>query len=103
MYSFSFALDLPKQKNNIDCAVYTCIYALVLPNRFQSVAVTSLLAARYYMAMMALEMTPEEYDSTRLPLDNTVEINKQKLSSLFHQSIKGKALSTMIFIVSRSM
>ena len=103
VYSFSFALDLPKQKNNIDCVVYTCIYALVLPNRFQSVAVTSLLAARYYIGMVALEITPEEYDSTRLPLDNTVEINKQKLSSLFHQPIKGKALSTMIFIVSRSM
>ena len=29
--------------------------------------------------MMALEITPEEYKSTRLPLDNTVEINKQRL------------------------
>ena len=28
---------------------------------------------------MALEITPEEYKSTRLPLDNTVEINKQRL------------------------
>ena len=29
--------------------------------------------------MMALEITPEEYKSTRLPLGNTVEINKQRL------------------------
>ena len=28
---------------------------------------------------MALEITPEEYKSTRLPLDNTAEINKQRL------------------------
>ena len=71
-WSFLFALDIPKQKNNIDCGVYTCIYALALANRIQSVAVTSLLTARYYIAMMALEITPEEYNSTRFPLDNTV-------------------------------
>ena len=29
--------------------------------------------------MMALEITPEEYNSSRLPLDNAVEINKQRL------------------------
>ena len=29
--------------------------------------------------MMALEVTPEKYNSSRLPLDNTVEINKQRL------------------------
>ena len=78
-WSFSFALDLPKQKNNIDCEVYTSIYALALANRLQSGAVTSLLTARYYIAMMALEVTREEYSSTRLPLDYTVEINKQRL------------------------
>ena len=47
-WSFSFALDIPK--NNIDCGVYTCIYALALTNRLQLVAVTSLLTARYYIA-----------------------------------------------------
>ena len=68
-----------KQKNNIDCGVYACIYALALANRLQSVAVTSVLTARYYIAMVALEITPHEYSSTRLPLDNTVQINKQRL------------------------
>ena len=29
--------------------------------------------------MMTLEITPEEYNSSRLPLDNAVEINKQRL------------------------
>ena len=29
----SFALDIPKQKNNIECGVYTCIYSLSLANR----------------------------------------------------------------------
>ena len=76
-WSFSFALDILKQKNNIDCGVYTCIYAPVLAKRLQSVAVTSLLTARYYIAMMALEITPEEYNSSKLPLDNAFEINKQ--------------------------
>ena len=84
-WSFSFALDIPKQENNIDCGVYTCIYALVLANRLQSVAVTSLLTARYYVAMMALEITPGEYNSTRLPLDKTVEINKQRLLDLIFE------------------
>ena len=78
-WSFSFASDMLKQENNIDCGVYKCIYALALANRLQSAAVISLLTARYYIVMMALEITPEEYNSSRLPLDNTVEINKQKL------------------------
>ena len=42
-------------------------------------SVASLLTARCYIATMALEITPEEYNSTRLPLDNTVEINKKRL------------------------
>ena len=42
-WSFSFASDIPKQKNNIDCGVYTCIYAHAPADRLQSVAVTSLL------------------------------------------------------------
>ena len=29
--------------------------------------------------MMALEITPEEYNSSKLPLDNAFEINKQWL------------------------
>ena len=29
--------------------------------------------------MMALEITTEEYNSSRLLFDNTIEINKQKL------------------------
>ena len=45
-WSFLFALDMPKQENNTDCGVYTCIYALALANRPQSVAVTSLPTAR---------------------------------------------------------
>ena len=49
---FSFASDIHKQKNNIDYGVYTCIYALALANHLHSVAVTSLLTARYYIAMM---------------------------------------------------
>ena len=28
---------------------------------------------------MALEITPEEYNSSRLPLDNAAEINRQRL------------------------
>ena len=77
-WSFLFALDIPKQKNYFDCGAYTCIYALALANRLKSVTVTSLLTARYDIAVMALEITPEEYNFNRLPLDNVVEINKQR-------------------------
>ena len=52
---------------------------LHLQNSIRSVAVTSLLTARYYIAMMVLEITPEEYNSTTLRLYNTVEINKERL------------------------
>ena len=76
---FSFVSDIPKQENNFDCDVYTCIYALALANRLQSVAVASLLTARYCISMMALEITLKEYNSSRLPLVNAVEINKQRL------------------------
>ena len=41
---------------------YTSTYALAFANRLQSVAVTILLTARCYIAMMALEITPEEYN-----------------------------------------
>lgn len=51
-WSFLFPLDIPKQKKNFDCGVYTCI-------SLQSVAVIGLLNARYYITMMALEITPE--------------------------------------------
>ena len=78
-WSFSVVLDIPKQKNNIDCGVYTCIYATALAKCLQSVAVTSLLTAWYYIVMMTLEITPEEYIPSKLSLDNAVEINKQKL------------------------
>ena len=78
-WSLSFVLDIPKQQNNIDCGVYTCIYAIALAKCLQSVAVTSLLTARYYIVMMTFEIAPEEYISSRLPVDNAVEINKQKL------------------------
>ena len=50
----------------MDCGVYTCIYALALANRLQSVAVTNLLTARYCIAMMVFEITPEEYNSARI-------------------------------------
>ena len=78
-WSFSFALDIPKQKSNIDCGVYTCIYSLSLANRLQSVAARSLLTARHYIAMIALKFALEKCKSTRLALDETVGINKQKL------------------------
>ena len=38
---------------------------------------------------MALEITPEEYNSTRLPLDNTVEIDKQRLLNQTSKEIIG--------------
>ena len=78
---------MPKQKNNIDCIIYTYIYVLALANRLQSATVTNLLTARYYIEMMALKITPKENNSTRLPLRNTVEINSQRILDQTSKSV----------------
>ena len=47
--------------------------------------------------MIALEITPEKYNSTRLPLDNTVEINKQILLDQNSKDVSQELFKKEIF------
>ena len=47
--------------------------------------------------MIALEITPEKYNSTRLPLDNTVEINKQILLDQNSKDVSRELFKKEIF------